>query len=225
MNNIKFISKEDSINNLIIELENDKKRYLRINEFLNTIGNFTEEVELELYEAIDRRNLQEIRLCFSDKDDNIYIICPISSKKENKYLIEVMDDFGERKYNILLLKKEPITKENIELARTKEEYNFNFGRLITDNKNFFNLFLGNNICYQLKTNSKEEQMLHPGVLVDLNSMKERPTLLEYINIIQENIERYGTDMNIDEVNSYDNFNKESTLSFSNKQQNKVLKKG
>ena len=210
---LKFIVKEDSIVNAFKQLENDSKRYNRLIEFLETKGNFDGKTELELYEVIDKRHLKEIKLFCSDKNDIIYILRSNSTKKENQYKVDVIDNYDEKSYNISLLKKCTITNDNIELSRTKEEYTFNYGRLITDGKTFFNLFLGDNICYEVKTKCNSNCPVQEQLLKKLNQCKIKPSFMDFIKIMEES----NKDIHVEEINLYKDYKKGTSIILSAEQ--------
>lgn len=220
-----FISTDEETQMILEKSKNDYKTYNRISEFLQIKGNFDKNILVTIYDGKNDEN-NNIRLWCIDQNENIFIICPISNNKEEKNIIVEVSDVDETIYDISLLKKAKITKDNIELAKCSYKYNFSFGRLITDDKTYYNLFLGDNICYQVKCNVESDFSIYKILLSKLNSLKSKPKLLNYINIITEVCTENNLDIHMDQVTVYENFKKieEIVLSnMNNKQKTKTKK--
>ena len=85
------------------------------------------------------------KLWCSGLDGNILMFCLESMFKKDKTIIEKLTNESYRIYYLSLVKKFKLTSENIDLIQTSKVFNFKFGRLIIDEKGFYNLFLGDNV--------------------------------------------------------------------------------
>lgn len=108
------------------------------------------------------------------------------------YQIEVIIDkikmnksLYERILNTLLLLGN--FDKNINLARTEQTYNFKFGRLITNNINFYNMFLGNNVCYHINLVDSSININATNLLNELNKLENIPTFKDYIEIFNKQL--------------------------------------
>lgn len=123
------------------------KVYFRLISALQVLGNFEQDVNVEIFDVIQDEEKEKIVLSCFDKNDKLFLFHGISSNKKDLLLItEITNDY-EKKYDIALAIKFELTLDSINLTLTDTEYDFKFGRLITDNINFYSLFLGNNISY------------------------------------------------------------------------------
>lgn len=66
--------------------------------------------------------------------------------------------------------------------QTDSIFNFKFGRLITNDINFFNLFLSDNVCHQLQLDGNLLGVDVKTLLNQPNKLEKTPTLKEYIEI-------------------------------------------
>ena len=86
----------------------------------------------------------------------------------------------ELEYDISLAKKYSLNLENINFTRTKQIYDFKFGRLVTDEKTFYSLFLGSDIIYQILGNFNGNVI--KDLLNQLNELKNEPKFMDFLNV-------------------------------------------
>lgn len=172
----------NKIKNVLDIFKSNQKSYLRTLEFLQLIGNFDDKTEIELYEISDTNENKEIKLWLSDIHDNIFILTPISTIKPNVNKIEKLTNDSQLIYDLSLAKKFKLTSDNITLLQSGIKYDFKYGRLITDNKNFYNLFLSNNTCYHLNVEFEEQCVSIEKLLSKLNKLESGPKFTDYIQI-------------------------------------------
>lgn len=79
-------------------------------------------------------------------------------------------------------KKSDITPDNIELTKSGKIFNFKFGRLITDNKYFYCLFMSGDIVYQVSENFDKD--LTTDIIKKVNELSVIPILSEFIKIFE-----------------------------------------
>jgi len=169
------------IKNILDIFKSNQKSYLRMLEFLQLIGNFEGQTEVELYEM---SNINEIKIWLSDSNGNIFILTPISTIKQNVNKIEKLTNDSRLIYDLSLAKKFKLTSDNITLLQSGIKYDFKYGRLITDNKSFYNLFLGENICYHLNIEFLEQSVSAEKLLSKLNKLQSSPKFTDYIQIFE-----------------------------------------
>ena len=122
-------------------------------------------------------------------------------------------------------RKFKLRSENIDLIQTSKVLSFKFGRLITDEKCFYNLFLGNNVCYQIKIGGNQEFLEAEELLPLLNKLETTPTFKNYIDIFEKVICDKSIDYNTMFLGAYKNFESMGTLIINDEKINiKVLSK-
>lgn len=172
----------ETIINVLNDFKNNQKIYLRILEFLQLVGNFDGKTEVELYETHNTDDKKEIKIWLSDLDGNIFILTPFTTLKTDISKIEKLTNDNHLIYDLALAKKFKLTSDNIRLTQTGIKYDFKFGRLITDNRSFYNLFLSNNVCYQLNIEFIEQTIQTEKLLSRLNQLENSPKFIDYTNI-------------------------------------------
>ena len=177
-----LVSNQPDVINLIEELKTNPSLYKKIIDTLLSLGTFDKTINCNIYEVTNDEKQCYIKLWCEDIDDNIYIICPKSNIKQDLNIIQKISDDSDKKYDVTLSKKFDITLSNIQLLQTESVFNFKFGRLITDGITFYNLFLSDNICYQLQLNGNTTYLDIKNILSQLNKLESMPTLKEYIEI-------------------------------------------
>ena len=175
-NIISFYTKDKSIEDLLNSFKQNKK-YKRFIEVLNLIGDFDNNIEV--LGLIEKEN---IKMLFSDKNFNMYII---NLTDNNINHIKKISDNKELIYDLTLAKKFELNEENINFIKTDKVYNTKFGRLITDNKSFYSLFLGNNVGYQVEIEFTDDNTIDLNNLLNIiNSFNEIPSFLEFVKIFE-----------------------------------------
>ena len=144
-----FIASDNGINKVLDKYKQNSKVYSRILDALQILGSFNDKIIIDLYEIKEENNDYTIKVWCCDENSNIFILTLFSTLKNNMLVLDRITDDKEEKYDLSLLKKYALTKDNIALARTSKVYNHKYGRLITDDESFYSLFLSNNQCYQI----------------------------------------------------------------------------
>lgn len=127
-------------------------------------------------------------------------------------------------YDLFLCKKYVLTNDNIDLIKTNKIYNFKFGRLITDEKSFYNIFLGNDICYQIEIDFKEKKIISAQNLLDyLNKLESVPTFKEYVEMFESLLS--VDDFQMATLSAYKNFIRNGSIKIDNniEFQKKIIK--
>ena len=180
-----------AVNKELEFIKEDSKHYSKIISALKVLGNFKGKITVDIYDK-DKNNT---KLWFSDLDKDVFIIYSHSNDKNNYNLISHEGDTSYT-YDISLIKKADITKDNINMMRLGKLKTFKFGRLITDEKNFYNIFLGDGVSFSVDIDKSSEKIYVDELVNELNKVDNSPRLFEISNIFHKII----TDKSI----SYDN---------------------
>ena len=172
-----------------------RNRYQYILDFLNSLGKFNSDIYLNAYDKSEKC----IKATFFDLDNDIYIISIFNANSDEYNVIEKLTNYNHLKYNIKLLGERRPTKENVELCRYGDEYNFKSGKIITDNKSFLSVFFKNDITYQVLFDSFEKMDIN-ALLSDFNEIGEL-VINKFLDIVKENI----TKIDITEVRVFENY--------------------
>lgn len=175
-------SNNDEVSDLINKMKSNPKVYLKLMSGLQALGCFDGKIIVEIYDCIETEKNKKIKLCCLDFDDNLYVFYALSSDKND--LLKIYKETNENitEYNLALAKKVYITSDNIELTKSDKTFNFKFGRLITDNKNFYSLFMSGDIVYQVSGDFDKD--ITNDVIRKVNELSVVPTLSEFINIFE-----------------------------------------
>lgn len=215
----------ETIINALNDFKNNQKIYLRILEFLQLVGNFEGKTEIELYEIHNTDDKKEIKIWLSDLDGNIFILTACATSKADISKIEKLTNDNHLIYDLSLAKKFKLTSDNVRLTQTGIKYDFKFGRLITDNKSFYNLFLGNNTCYQLSIEFVEQPISIEKILYKLNQLKKSPKFIDYTQIFDSLITEDKLKFTIINLSAFQNFEMIGNMTIDgNYKCNKSLKK-
>lgn len=202
----------------------EQKLYQRILEALQLLGNFPTKTEVELYESKETEDENYSKLWCSDLDGNILIFYLESILKKDKTKIEKLTNDSHRIYDLSLAKKFKLTSENIDIIQTSKIFNFKFGRLITDERSFYNLFLGDNVCYQIQINDNQEELNAKDLLTLLNQLEIIPTFKNYTDIFAQLICEKQINYSLMLLGAYKNFESLGRLKLQEEKNNtKVLK--
>lgn len=216
-NILKLYSNDKKINAILLDLKKQTKIYLRIITALQILGNFNEKANVELYNIIDNEEEQKTFLFCSDLNDDIFIFCGKSSNRKDWLLITKLTNTSEKKYDISLAKKSELNNENIDLTRFDEKYDFKYGRLITNNKDFYSLFFGNNICYQIHGDFNNN--ISKELLNNLNQFPTCPNLQNIVSIFEKVIEQNEIDFSQLKISVYENFERSIHIDLNDKYNN------
>ena len=215
----------ETIINALNDFKNNQKIYLRILEFLQLVGNFEGKTEIELYEIHNTDDKKEIKIWLADLDGNIFILTACTTSKADISKIEKLTNDNHLIYDLSLAKKFKLTSDNVRLTQTGIKYDFKFGRLITDNKSFYNLFLGNNTCYQLSIEFVEQPISIEKILYKLNQLEKSPKFIDYTQIFDSLITEDKLKFTIINLSAFQNFEMIGNMTIDgNYKCNKSLKK-
>ena len=190
-------------------------------EFLKLLGNFDGITDAELYEKFENKEKKYIKVWVSDLDDNIFVLTPYSTFRTETFIIEKLTNDNNFKYDLLLAKKFNLTKDNIDLTQTEFVLNFKFGRLITNNKSFFNLFLSDNLCYQIKINNNNDFVINSDEIIqELNKLNNLPKFSEFIDLFGLYLKNNNIDFKSIDLGLYKNFERVSFLTINEKNSKK-----
>lgn len=220
-------AKNETIVNVLEEFKNNQKSYLRMLGLLQLLGNFDGKTEVDFYEENNKDDKKNIKIWLSDLEGNIFILTPYSSSRAELTIVEKLTNDNHFKYDLALAKKFSLTSDNVELTQTEFVSNFKFGRLITDNKSFYNLFLSDNVCYQIQINSSSNDgnIDSKELLIELNKLENIPKFMEYIEIFDSLLQKSNINYSLINLRAYKNFESMGTLIINDEKTNiKVLSK-
>lgn len=213
-------SKDEELSKKIDVFKKNQKLYAKIISVLKLLGNFTNQIEVFIYEIVDKEECNSVKLCCNDLDDNIFLFFLSSSSKEDTTKIYKETNKGTLYYDVSLAKKYELNEENIEFIRTSIVNNFKFGRLITDNNSFYSIMLGNDIGYQIKVEFiGENTILSNDLLQHLNQFAEVPTFVQITNVFELLLLEKELDFSILTMSAYKNLKRIGYISFNGNQLN------
>lgn len=219
-----LVSNDPNVTSLIENLKANQSLYKKIINTLLSLGIFNNSINCNVYEISNNEERCYIKLWCEDLDGNIYIFCPKSNIKHDLNILQKINNDSEKKYDVTLSKKFDITSSNVELMQTESVFNFKFGRLITDEKSFYNLFLGDNVCYQIQINDNQEKLNAKDLLTLLNQLEIIPTFKNYTDIFAQLICEKQINYSSMLLGAYKNFESLGRLKLQEEKNNtKVLK--
>lgn len=74
-------SKDEELSKKIDVFKKNQKLYAKIISVLKLLGNFTNQIEVFIYEIVDKEECNSVKLCCNDLDDNIFLFFLSSSSK------------------------------------------------------------------------------------------------------------------------------------------------
>ena len=176
-------SDNNKVNNLIEKMKSNSKAYSKLKTALELLGSFEDKVDVELYDMVDNENESSIRLWCSDNLGNLFIFYGMSTNRNNLLKIVKETNEQEYEYDISLSKKFPLNEDNIDFTRYGNIYDVKFGRLITNEKDFYSLFMGNDLGYQIQGDFNVS--LTSSLITRINKLPSIPTLPDYIKIFED----------------------------------------
>lgn len=215
---IDFIASDNRVDKVLDKYKQNSKVYTKVLEALQILGSFNDKIVIDLYEIKEENNDYTINVWCCDESSNIFIFTLFSTLKNNMLVLDRITDDKEEKYDLSLLKKYTLTKDNIALARTLKVYNHKYGRLITDDESFYSLFLSNNQCYQIIVDYivKPNELLSKNIISSLNNRDTSPTFQSYIDIFYNIIKQKNLNFNQVYIYAYKDFEKIAVLNINNK---------
>lgn len=182
-NKLDLFSNDSNTSKLIEQMKLNKKNYERLTTALSLLGNFDNQVEIELYDVFEKDDEKKERIWCSDKDENIFIF--YASSTDKKDLLKIKKDANDKTldYDISLAKKFKLNKDNIEYTRSGNITNFKYGRFITDNKELYSIFMSENLGYQIIGDFDID--ISELLISKLNKLDHSPMLIDIVKIIEE----------------------------------------
>ena len=223
---VDFIASDNMINKALDKYKKNSKVYTKILEALQILGSFNDKIVTDLYEIKEENNDYTIKVWCCDENSNIFIFTLFSTLKNNMLVLDRITDDKEEKYDLSLLKKYALTKDNIALARTSKVYNHKYDRLITDDESFYSLFLSNNQCYQIIIDYivKPNELLSKNIIFSLNNCDTSPIFQSYMDIFYNIIKQKNLNFNQVYIYAYKDFEKITALNINNKDEMSNIKR-
>ena len=216
-NNIKFYTQDKYLKEYLINYENKyKKTEDKIIEFMNITGIFPVLVELNLYDVKKKNdNITDVIVYCTDFYHNIFTFSLYSDERNNLNIIQKSTNEGDVKYDVSLSKKYELTKYNVDLIKTDKQYNFKYGRLVTDEKSFYSIFLGNDKSYQLTINFKNDSLTKDDLLKKLNSLDSEPNFMTIVRIFESILMSNNLEYSSLKIDYYEDFEKKESIQLDN----------
>ena len=176
-------SNDEKIQEILFNMKQNLKLYSKLITALQLLGTFDGKTEVELYDMVDNENESSIRLWCSDNLGNLFIFYGMSTNRNNLLKIVKETNEQEYEYDISLSKKFPLNEDNIDFTRYGNINDVKFGRLITNEKDFYSLFMGNDLGYQIQGDFNVS--LTSSLITRINKLPSIPTLPDYIKIFED----------------------------------------
>ena len=176
-------SNDEKIQEILFNMKQNLKLYSKLITALQLLGTFDGKTEVELYDMVDNENESSIRLWCSDNLGNLFIFYGMSTNRNNLLKIVKETNEQEYEYDISLSKKFPLNEDNIDFTRYGNINDVKFGRLITNEKDFYSLFMGNDLGYQIQGDF--DVSLTPSLITRINKLQSIPTLFDYMQIFED----------------------------------------
>ena len=216
-------SNDEEIKEILSSMELNSKVYPKLITALQLLGTFDGKVDVELYDVVDNENESSIRLWCSDTLGNLFIFYAMSTNRGN--LLKIVKETNEKEYeyDISLAKKFPLNEENIDFTRYGTITDVKFGRFITNEKDFYSIFMGNDLGYQLQGDFNVS--LTTSIITRINKQPSIPTLSDYIKIFEEVLLENNCKFSKMQVFTFKEFVRTCNLNVGNEVlKNNVLKK-
>ena len=176
-------SNDEKIQEILFNMKQNLKLYSKLITALQLLGTFDGKTEVELYDMVDNENESSIRLWCSDNLGNLFIFYGMSTNRNNLLKIVKETNEQEYEYDISLSKKFPLNEDNIDFTRYGNINDVKFGRLITNGKDFYSIFIGNDLGYQIQGDF--DVSLTPSLITRINKLQSIPTLFDYMQIFED----------------------------------------
>lgn len=215
-NNLLY-SNDIEINKKIEELKKTKL-YSRFENALKILGNLKNINLVNIYSVDEKKGI--VKAWIDDIDGNIIIFNLVSSKIEDLLKIVKITNDCEKEYDISLSKRFELNDKNIELTRSLQNYNFKFGRLVTNLKDFYTIFINNDIGYKIEgdfnSNISEE------LLKELNKLEKVPRFLEYVNLFEKILKQNNITFDSVTITYFKEFKILEEIKIGEKEENKKM---
>ncbi len=173
----------EEIKQILSNMKLNSKVYSKLITALQLLGTFDGKTEVELYDVVDNENESSIRLWCSDNLGNLFIFYGMSTNRNNLLKIVKETNEQEYEYDISLSKKFPLNEYNIDFTRYGNINDVKFGRLITNEQDFYSIFMDNDLGYQIQGDFNVS--LTSSLITEINKLPSIPTLPDYIKIFEE----------------------------------------
>ena len=176
-------SNDEKIQEILFNMKQNLKLYSKLITALQLLGTFDGKTEVELYDMVDNENESSIRLWCSDNLGNLFIFYGMSTNRNN--LLKIIKETNEQEYeyDLSLSKKFSLNEDNIDFTRHGNINDVKFGRLITNEKDFYSIFIGNDLGYQIQGDF--DISLTPSLITRIDKLQSIPTLFDYMQIFEE----------------------------------------
>lgn len=218
-------SNDEKIQEVLFNMKQNLKLYSKLITALQLLGTFDGKAEVELYDVVDNENESSIRLWCSDNLGNLFIFYGMSTNRNNLLKIVKETNEQEYEYDISLSKKFPLNEDNIDFTRYGNINDVKFGRLITNEKDFYSLFMGNDLGYQIQGDFNI--LLTSSLITRINKLPSIPTLPDYIKIFEDVLLENDCKFSKMQILAFKEFVRTCNLNVNNeflKNNDKVLKK-
>lgn len=80
-----------------------------------------------------------------------------------------------------------LTTENIDYIKTSKVFDFKYGRIITDERNFYSIFLRDDLGYQIQIefDNQDNTIKTLELLTELNKLDEIPNMIKFMDIFHQ----------------------------------------
>lgn len=188
---------------VLSSMKTNLKIYNRLIEGLKLLGSFDGKTEVEIYDTLSIGEDKKIRLCCFDSNSNLFIFYGESFDKKDLLKLIKEDNSGTIDYDLSLAKKFELNSENIGFTRTGNIYGLKFGRLITNWKDFYSLYLRDDIGYQIQgdfSSSFDERIISL-----INNFDDSPNLSACISVFESEIRDEQISFSKMSVQAFKNF--------------------
>ena len=218
-------SDNNKVNNLIEKMKSNSKAYSKLKTALELLGSFEGKVDVELYDVVENKNESSIRLWCSDNLGNLFIFYALSTNRNN--LLKIIKETNEQEYeyDLSLSKNFSLNEDNIDFTRHGNINDVKFGRLITNEKDFYSIFIGNDLGYQIQGDF--DISLTPSLITRINKLQSIPTLFDYMQIFEEVLLENNCKLSKMQIFAFKEFVRTCKLNINNeiiKNSDNVLKK-
>lgn len=181
--NFDLKTKNEEIKQILSSMKLNSKVYSKLITALQLLGTFDAKAEVELYDVVNEEDESSIRLWCLDNLENLFIFYAMSTNRNN--LLKIVKETNEQVYvyDISLSKKFPLNEDNIDFTRYGNINDVKFGRLITNDKNFYSIFMSDDLGYQIQGDFNVS--LTPSLITRINKLQSIPTLFDYMQIFEE----------------------------------------
>lgn len=218
-------SNDEKVQEILSSMKLNSKVYSKLIIALQLLGTFDGKADVEIYDVVDDENESSIRLWCSDNLGNLFIFYSMSTNRNN--LLKIIKETNEQEYeyDISLSKKFQLNEENINFTRYGNINDVKFGRLITNEKDFYSIFMGNDLGYQIQGDFNVP--LASSLITRINKLPLIPTLPDYIKIFEEVMSENDCKFSKMQIFAFKEFVRTCNLNINNetfKNNDNVLKK-